>query len=296
MDTTISSNFFPRIFDILDKKSMMFQRQFFFLLKLNVLLLILIPTSLFLSPIIASNTNFRAIPIVLILAVFLINLVWPGPKLVNRWQTLRSAAESVKKECVIYSVGCAPYQIENDQKAKNEFISKINKILEVVRQNSENLIPKESDNLYFTESENKIRSSLFEERLDFYKKNRLEDQINWYRKKSTNNNTSDSQYKIWMIIFLLISAFVVIYTSIFQYSQIEAIDIMVAIILGFQSYGNARRFSELSITYNNTLFELEGHKETEDVDDASKFCDFVFKIEDTISREHAVWSVRMGKN
>lgn len=296
MNSSPNTDFFPHIFRVLDIGAIRTQRLFFRLLILDVLLLILIPASILLTSFLNSDTIFRSVPIILIFVVFSLNLAWPTTELVKNWQTLRSAAESVKKECIIYSVGCPPYHKENEQEAKEKLIGKIDKILESVNKKFEYLPSNESSNLYFTESERKIRSSNFEERVDYYLKNRLEEQIDWYREKSNRNNSSDSTYKKLMILFLIVSAIVVIYTSVCQYGLIEAVDVMVAVILGLQTYGNARRFSELAITYNNTLFQLETHKESEKIDVEEKFCDFINKIEETISREHSVWSVKMGKN
>lgn len=296
MRISSTSNFFPSIYTTLDINAIRSQRLFFRLLILEVLLLILIPATILLTTLFDFYTILRALPILLIFIEFSINLAWPTSKIVKNWQTLRSAAESVKKECMIYSVACPPYPRGEELEANKKLIRNINKILDGIKDKSRKLSTKESDALYFTESEKIIRASEFEERVNYYFKNRLEDQINWYRNKSNRNNSSDSIYKALMIFFFIVSGIVVIYTSVYQYNLIEAVDIMVAIILGMQTYGNARRFSELAITYNNTLFELESHKGSAQVDDEAKFCDFVFKIENTISREHSVWSIRIRKD
>lgn len=290
-----NTDFFPTIFKTLDANAIKARRLFFRLLILDVILLILIPASILSTSFYISSITFRVIPILPIFIVFCINIVWPTPTLVKNWQTLRSAAESVKKEYMIYSVACPPYQIKNDQYSKEKLISNIDKILEEVKEKPANLSPKESNNLYFTELGRKLRSSEFDLRVKYYLKNRLEDQINWYSTKSNRNSSSDSHYKVLMFLFLIVSALVAFYTSVFQYSLVGAVDIMVAIILGLQTYGNASRFSELAITYNNILFELESCKASMQVESEEKFCEFVLKIENAISREHSVWSFKRGK-
>jgi cytochrome c biogenesis factor len=118
-----NTDFFPTIFKILDANAIKAQRLFFRLLILDVILLILIPASILATSFYISSTTFRVIPILLIFIVFSINIVWPTPKLVKNWQAIRSAAESVKKEYMIYSVACPPYQIKNDQDSKEKLIS-----------------------------------------------------------------------------------------------------------------------------------------------------------------------------
>ncbi|MGH7808100.1 MAG: DUF4231 domain-containing protein [Thermodesulfobacteriota bacterium] len=136
---------------------------------------------------------------------------------------------------------------------------------------------------------------------DDYLKDRLEDQIRWYDKKSQCNQ---KLYKVLRGVEIGAAALIplligyVTQDSVCLKITVGAFGVLVAIIAGLLSLG---RFQELWIEYRVTCESLKHEKylfltKTDPYDEDNPFPLLVKRVESLISREYTNWAQYMKKS
>ena len=102
-------DFYPEIYKALDSQSLKAQELFFLQLKVQSLILILIPffvTIIVLEP---QDIIFSLVPAALLLVLLVGNIIWKPDDSNIKWQVYRSSAENIKRETWFYYMGCGAY-------------------------------------------------------------------------------------------------------------------------------------------------------------------------------------------
>lgn len=126
-----------------------------------------------------------------------------------------------------------------------------------------------------------------ETKKEFYIKHRLDDQINWYTKKSEFNMKQSSLWFAFSLILLIVGIIVTLFISLNQFSILGFLSTMTAAIL---TWRQTKRFDELKVTYAVAAKELHSLKAKFELEkDEPDILKFVEEAEKSISREHKLW-------
>lgn len=202
------------------------------------------------------------------------------------WQNARFIAESVLSNAWLFGFKIGIYNTDESNAIKN-FIDTVDKTQKEVELknflsifNSD--LPLISDWMIKIFREDNILI-----KKQFYIKCRLDDQINWYNKKSQFNMRQSSLWFSLSLIFLLLGIILTLFIRMDQFVVLGFLSTTIATIL---TWRQTKRFDELKVTYAvaakelfslKTKFELE--KDTVDI------MKFVEEAEKSISREHKLW-------
>lgn len=205
------------------------------------------------------------------------------------WYAARALAESVKTVSWRYMMRAEPYQ---DGEAKSHFLAGLKKIFDANKQASAAAIEM-SGTCQITGRMNEIRSKSLQERKDIYVKQRIDDQLDWYRRKARLNN---KQAKVWFGIMIGANA-VALALAFSRVLFVDAVywptEIFVALAGAGMTWLQAKRFQELAASYALTTHEIsflkEAIPETASEDDFSRY---VGDAENAFSREHTQWQAR----
>ena len=154
----------------------------------------------------------------------------------------------------------------------------------------------EAVNLNATDKMNEIRNYTLKEKQDFYLKNRIDDQYQWYVRKADKNGKN---YILYLLIGAVLQCFVIsfaiFYYFCFSYNLFLFTQPALVLVAGIIGWMKVRKYKELASSYGLTAHEISiiraEYKETAD---ESVFTKFVDKVEHVFSREHTQW-VALGK-
>ena len=227
----------------------------------------------------------------------------------EQWTYTRVVAESFKSEWFKFAVGGGDYPIKDDSEEDYEadFKKKLSKFYDEYKKS---MHQKYGDYLDYVDlSVNKetlaIRNESLDQRLEYYKTNRMYNQMKWYEKKSQDMKGYLHTYTVLFrsALGVGIIAGVVMVLNSFGYISIPFLQendfFSIAIAIGFALDGinSANQYERLSIAYEKSFNELsDAIRELEDDKNDIKtvekvFSEFVEDIENKISSEHKSWSL-----
>jgi len=224
----------------------------------------------------------------------------------EQWTYTRVVAESIKSEWYKYIVGGGDYPINEEvgedyykelfeKNVKEKVLEYRNNIISV------NGIPIEFE-LVVDANTLRYRGFPFNERLELYVNERMQDQFSWYEKKSIIMKNKEKRYRYGFATIVGIGL-IVGFIKLFNLLNLDFINnsdwFSIAVALGFalESINNIFQHERLSITYTKSANDLaESINKINDIDnDVSKdenvFSEFVEDVENRISNEHKSWSL-----
>ena len=229
-------------------------------------------------------------------------------KTLEQWTYTRVAAESIKSEWFKFISGGGDYPCNKnvgEEYYENLFIKNLNeKITEyrkhIIKVNGSPIEYK----VYIDEQTRLLRGKSFQERVEIYKKNRIEDQLSWYEKKAVAMGQKDSTFKfsfyLVAIIGLAFGAIKLLGIDILNINLIKNSDVYsIAIALAF-TLDNLKKdfqYERLTINYKKSADDLsESLRKINDTEndiqkDENVFSEFVEDVENRISSEHKSWSL-----
>lgn len=293
IDKFSSDIFYPRLYSTLDEGAIQAQKDYFLRLKVENIVLISVPFFVLLATVLPDNLYMSLLPALLIVSVVLMSLFWSNAGGTMRWQSLRSLAESVKRETWFYFMKCDQYGLNDADtrliEAEREILSRSKGLDAIVSK-----VNSPSD-FYLSDYAQKNRNRGELEKFHVYKEKRLQDQTDWYSQKYQLNERLGNRYRMILFIALLATVTLALVVELSFKSLGGIVDVLIASILSTQSFVNARRFADLSFTYQNTFLELQSILEENSQVSETNVCSIVNKTEATISREHEIWSYRRGE-
>lgn len=209
----------------------------------------------------------------------------------NHWYIGRAIAESIKSMTWRYVTKGEPYHESiSEGENKKKFIAALKEILVENKQFITD-ISTDNDNAVSPKMTT-VRGFSLTKRKDFYLKNRVKEQLDWYRRKSKTNQKMNNQYFSILVVFYLIA---IIYhlVLIADNTLFNAAPIVATLVGCVLSWTKMKQYQELSQSYAVTANEItlilnEGAEVVNEID----FQTFVGDAEAAFSREHTLWLAR----
>lgn len=289
----MKAKFFPILFKIADEKAKVSQNRFIYInVSILALLVLSSMSSVFTAKNPASDSLVIFCTVCLILSTFLnLYILFFRPE--KSWYEGRAIAESVKTLTWKFITGTKPFSFTlDDATIQSLFNENLKKIIGQ-RKDFYILIGKEYPNKNMISQEMfDIRNLDFEDRKKEYLEARVQDQINWYSKKSKTNSKNKNASFIFMIgfQFLGIIFFILELNHLVDFSFTS---IFITLTSIFLTWLQLKRFQELTESYAITAMELKFIKDkAKYVSNDVELEMYVDDTENAISREHTLWLAR----
>lgn len=285
----ISNNTFPCFFTLADQQAIKSQRQYLSALKWSIRLIIV-------ASILAYVQNFIGLCIewligILLLINLLLNWWIQTEKMDNLWYDYRSIAESIKTLTWKYMLKVTPFSGDESDCAK-EFRRRVKKIFNNKMISKKNqVIP--ANKQFITNDMKEIRQYDLQSRASIYTKYRIQDQADWYEKKSEyNKKMGIIFFMCYMVFNFLLLIFIVI--SIWGPNGKELpLDLLMVLLASIQTWMQAKKYSDLANSYALATQEIALIKEeTSAFSTEQEFSRYVSDCENAFSREHTQWYAR----
>ena len=230
-------------------------------------------------------------------ALFLVTLgilVWlKVQKPEDIWYNGRAVAESVKTRAWRWVMKAEPYDADSgNEQVQKELLSDLKAILDQNRSLSHCLKWSPSLGGAISDAMKALRALTWQERLNIYKKERIDNQSVWYSKKSLLNKRRAKQ---WFIVSVLLHSTAVL-MLLFRISDptlslpIEVVATSASAVL---TWLQAKKHNELTASYSLAAHEIVLIKgEVESIANEEQLAEFVVNSEAAFSREHTQWIAR----
>lgn len=210
----------------------------------------------------------------------------------KNWYLGRAIAESIKTLSWRYMMHAEPFQGSDEKADLNIFTERM---LSINKQaNAGKFIPK-PNKIHLdiiTKRMSEIRKLDFAERKTFYSKNRIEDQINWYGKKSRFNRNWARACSYFIVVCQGFAA-IYMFEFIDKIKFINMNNILVFMATTTISVIELNKYKELHESYALTKLELNiVRTKFRSVENDAELNEFVLEAEQAISREHTMWLAR----
>ena len=291
----------PLLFQVSDAASIKAQTNYYRRLKIHLSLLIISAAPAFtLSD---ENNRIGAVVSLVSFVAALSLLLWQNNnKQMETWYSSRAVAESTKTmswRWIMQSISKAGETLTETEKQerlqllKQDFVSDLSQVIEQNKAFSSFSASDLSIQNSVTDTMSYIKSLPRQERLGIYKKQRIEDQAQWYRKKAKFNESRSALWR-WISILLHVTAIVLLILRIFVVDPHFPIEVISTTAGAVISWMEAKRYSELKSSYGLTADEIDGIKKKLEKleDDEKSLSDFVADSEAAFSREHTQWVAR----
>ncbi len=291
MPTIIDNNKdLPGLYQSADAASLRAQSWYFGSLAVYLVLLVCAALVSFLWPTSTQGALASAVLFLVTLGI-LIGLKVKKPD--DIWYNGRAVAESVKTRSWRWMMQAEPYQdIENAEITSKLFISDLRSILSQNRSLSHELTSSAGVLDPISQKMKAIRSLSLEERLNFYREQRVRDQADWYAKKSILNKKRAFQWFCVSIALHAIAILMLLY-RIQEPGASAPIEVIATAAGAVLTWLQAKKHSELNSSYGLTAHEIILIKgEALSVRSEKELSEFVLNSESAFSREHTQWTAR----
>lgn len=270
--------------------SMSIQAQRYYLRGIYSLLLLLVGSTL-VSLFAGTNQSIAIISLVIISLTPIISLVLAWKRYDKLWYAGRSLAESIKTMSWRYMMRSQPYQ--NNDTARASLISDLRTIFADSKHFCQHLSETAATEEQIPRQMDIIRQFDFNKRKQIYGVNRIDEQRNWYAKKSTYNKRMASRW-FWAMLGFQILAISCAAIRIAQPSWFYLpTDVFAAAAAAVIGWVQAKRFQDLGMSYTLAFLEIGMVRMTlETVENEDQFSEFVGDAENAFSREHTQWLAR----
>jgi len=214
----------------------------------------------------------------------------------DQWYNGRAVAESVKTRSWRWCMRAEPYgDVENSDIVSRQFINDLKAILKQNKSLSEVLQNEAGIRDPISETMKIIRKLSVLERLDLYKKQRIENQALWYSTKSLFNKRKAKQL-FWISVILHGVAIVLLLFRIKNPILSLPIEVLATCAGAVLTWLQARKYNELNSSYALTAHEIMLIKgEALSINTEAELANFVFSSETAFSREHTQWAARRSE-
>ncbi|WP_304525879.1 DUF4231 domain-containing protein [Halomonas sp. I5-271120] len=287
---TIEEEDFPALYNSADSASLKAQSAYFNALKCYLMLLVIAASVSFFYP----ADVYAAIASASLFLITLGILVWiKVQKPEDTWYNGRAVAESVKTRTWRWVMKAKPYEADGpNQQEQKEFLNDLKSILNQNRSLSHVL--EWSPNLGEAVSEKMInvRSLPWEQRLEVYISDRIDNQSHWYSMKSQLNKRLARQWFIVSIVLHSLAILMLLY-RIKEPSTSLPVEVVATAASAVLTWVQAKKHNELNSSYALAAHEIVLIKgESVSVTEERHLSEFVINSESAFSREHTQWVAR----
>lgn len=211
----------------------------------------------------------------------------------RQWYGARAVAESIKTITWRYVSKIDPYN-KSEEDDRKHFLDTLRKLIELNAEVAKKL-RKHLGGSQITKKMQAHRELQLKDRVASYVKDRVDDQLSWYNRKSIFNSKMSQRFFMALIAansFALLSSLLKIYCSTFQYWPV---DVFVAIACSLLSWIQAKRYSENATAYALAAQEIGIVKEQAQlIQTEDDFHQYVTDAENAFSREHTQWIAKQS--
>ena len=289
-DKVLDDSYLPVLFQSSDGASLIAQSNYYLALKSYLYLLVLAALISFYFP----DDPYGALASASLFLITLGILIWLNvQKLEDTWYNGRAVAESVKTRSWRWVMKAEPYDHEApEEQIRKEFLSDLKSILDQNRALTGHLDWRQNNSDAISDQMKAIRKLSLEERLDIYKKERVEDQAKWYAKKAQFNKRKAKQWFVISIILHSLAVLMLLYRIKEPLISLP-IEVVATAASAVLTWLQSKKHNELNSSYSLAAHEIVLIKsEAESVDSEEALSNFVVNSESAFSREHTQWSAR----
>jgi len=208
------------------------------------------------------------------------------------WYNARAVAESIKTSCWRYAIKAEPYNTD-DNEANTLLVETMKHIVDMNHDFKKHISAEFSSEDQLPNTLTSVRALPFNERLEYYHKNRVNEQREWYKNKSIKNKNNSLIYS-WLLLMLSVTISVLLFLNIDKNNQIEyPVEILLSLISIIFTWIQTKKYKELNKSYALASYEI-GFIATQKqrVDSEEKLSNYVNNSENAFSREHTQWIAR----
>lgn len=293
----MEKNDYPLLFQESDSKALRAQTNYFKLVRLKILLLIIVAAITSLNW--TGQSVFRN-PVAIVLAltmVFSITLtaIISIRKLDENWLFSRKMAEEIKTETWKYMMRVGDYQgRSSDQEAERIFLKNLDKIMHDNPRVCSQLGLESTIASQITEHMKITRKSNMKNRRGYYSQERIHDQRCWYANKAKWNRSQEVKWFTITWLLELVAVSIAVVNIVLVDMVVQPVSAVLAAGGGVLSWVNARSYREPAESYgiiSNELALLE--ERARNVVDKEGFGEIVKEVENLIMKEHYIWLSRL---
>lgn len=238
-----------------------------------------------------SKTAIYVISGLILLGALLISIFLRVKKYEDFWYSGRALAESCKTLTWRYIMLSEDFDRNvSEQEAEKRFRDKIKKVKDqfhdlnkVMNTNNINLPP-------ITATMKNIRTLTLDKRIEYYLKNRIQNQINWYSSKAESNRT---HYENWFAIVIglqFLALISIVFLIKYPLSNYNLVGLFSTISASGLSWLQVKKYQENKEAYMMANDELNLIKaEADHITNDDDFSKYVLDSENAMSREHTMW-------
>ncbi|MBC7749719.1 MAG: DUF4231 domain-containing protein [Methylotenera sp.] len=234
---------------------------------------------------------------VLLLISFTLTLVIRIKKFEDIWYQGRALAESCKTLTWRFIICAESFEvnIEKDN-VKEKFIARLREFSNEFKELNDSLNAKTIVLPIITDKMWEVRNLNTLERKDFYIKNRINDQKDWYATKAEFNKKKYSSWFLVIIISQLIAILSIAYLIKFPETNLNLVGFFTTISASALSWLQLKQHQELKQAYTTAAQELNFIQASfGTVNSDLELAEFVLDSENAISREHTLWQAQKRK-
>lgn len=211
------------------------------------------------------------------------------------WYGCRALAESIKTSTWRYMMRAEPFEDALQLKdVKKTFAMYLKEILDANSHVRDSISRRPKAGEQITPAMDEIRALTFDERRNFYRKKRIDEQRSWYVRKVELNRR---HFVGWIIFCVTVQSSAIVlalarsrYPESWSIWPMEPLLVIASAAIGWIQI---KKFNELASAYSLTAHEI-GIIQTRinDVTSDIEFSEFVNEAERAFSREHTQWVAR----
>lgn len=234
---------------------------------------------------------------VLLLVSFTLTLVIRTKKFEDVWYQGRALAESCKTLTWRFVTCAESFEVTLDKDTvKEKFITRLKELSSEFKELNDSLNAKTVVLPVITEKMWQIRNLNTLERKDYYIKNRINDQKDWYATKAEFNKKKYGNWFLVIIISQLIAILSIVFLIKFPDSNWNLVGLFTTISASALSWLQLKQHQELKQAYTTAAQELNFIQASfGSVNSEVELAEFVLDSENAISREHTLWLAQKRK-
>lgn len=244
-------------------------------------------------PAIGDSVSYYPIVLLFLLVALCATLIESRMRFEDKWFARRALAENLKQLVWEFAMGAPSGEGRSPARHLAESLQQLEGRL---RGHVKSIGVARTKSVLVTEEMNRVRSLNWRDRFEYYKEHRLQDQIDWYSTKSSENATNSFRFEI-AVVCIEVAALCIVGLEWWTKSSIHVWELIPAVGSMTIAWSLARRYEDLAITYEvaasdlGTLQSQAGSVETE-----AELLTWMKAVEEAVSREHQIWLAKSGRN
>ncbi len=208
------------------------------------------------------------------------------------WYRCRAMAESVKTSTWTFVMKARPFA-GDEAEARSELRARIGGLIKSNEHIIEKLHNVPADRAQTTREMEFVRAMTWQNRRDYYVRNRIIDQRTWYTRKAAHNDTLSWRWQVASVVVYVLAVAMAIARPAVPTIEVWPIEPLIVIAAALLGWVQIRKFSELASVYRLTALEIGLIEDRlHEVGDERELGEFVNEAELAFSREHTQWVAR----